>query len=125
WQIQIPTFIFYTAALAGLIIFGVQHNENNASYQLMHIDELIKEEDYEAVVESATKGLENPDDLEAHLLYQRSYAYVDLNKYDLFLSDLEISIEFEDSLPEGYENLAELYNYGGEPDQVVEVIRQS
>src|SRR5690625_6447818 len=89
WQIQIPAFIFYTAALAGLIIFGVQYNENNASYQLMHIDESIKEEDYEAVVESATKGLENPDDLEAHLLFQRSYAYIELNKYDLALSDLD------------------------------------
>lgn len=125
WQIQIPAFIFYTAVLAGLIIFGVQHNENNASYQLMHIDELIKEEDYEAVVESATKGLENPDNLEAHLLFQRSYAYIELNKYDLALSDLERSIHFEDTLPEAYYNLALLYNDDGEPEKAEEAIRQA
>src|SRR5690625_3872977 len=91
----------------------------------MHIDELIKEEDYDAVVESATKGLEHTDDLEVQLLFQRSYAYIELNKHDLALSDLEKSVQFEDALPEAYYNLSLLYNDGGELEKAEEAIRQA
>lgn len=125
WLIQFPALVLYTAAISGLLIFGIQHNEHNASYQLMYIDELIKEEDYEGVVESATKGLENPGEVETQLLFQRSYAYLELNKYDLALVDLEKSIQFEDALPEAYYNLALLYNDNGESDKAEEAIRQA
>lgn len=123
--IQISAFIIYGALIVGLIIFGVQNNEDKASYQLMSIDELIKKGDYESVVNSATKGLENPDDLEPDLLFQRSYAYIELNKIDLALTDLEKSIQSDDPLPEAYYNLALLYNDAGEQEKAEKMVKKA
>src|SRR5699024_901975 len=68
-------------------------------------------DNYEQVAEEAPEALENPSALEAPLLFQRCYAYIELDDLDLAIKDLEKSIQItdEEPLPESYYNLALLY----------------
>ncbi|GGA68401.1 rhomboid family intramembrane serine protease [Ornithinibacillus halotolerans] len=102
----------YLIVVGWMFLFGVDNNEANATYQLMKIDQLLPDEKYEEVIDSATKGLENPEDVEALLLFQRSYAYIQLNELEKAIEDLEACIKvMEDpkELPQAYFNLSILY----------------
>ncbi len=115
--IQILALGLYLAVIMAAFLYGFQQNENSASYQLMKIETFIQEEQYEEIIESATKGLENPENLEAILLFQRAYAYIHLNELKLAMEDLEQSIDVLDKpedLPEAYYNLAIIYYETGD-----------
>ncbi|WP_047984131.1 rhomboid family intramembrane serine protease [Ornithinibacillus californiensis] len=115
--VQVVSLIVYFVLANGLYTFAIQYNNADASYHLMNIDRLLLEERYEEVVESASKGLEDPDDMEAILLFQRSYAYIQLNEIELAVVDLEQCIqvlENPNELPEAFYNLAILYHELGD-----------
>lgn len=115
--LQALAVILYAIAVYSVFLFGMTNNEANPTYHLMNIETLLKEDRYEEVIDSASKGLENPEDYEALLLFQRSYAYIKLEQINEAISDLEKSIEvMEDpeDLPESYYNLALLYQEIGD-----------
>ncbi|WP_099158506.1 rhomboid family intramembrane serine protease [Virgibacillus ndiopensis] len=122
---QICAFVLYVLITGGLIIFGVHNNINSANYQLVKIDELLQQENYEGVVERATKGLEHPEELEAQLLFQRSYAYIELNKTNLAIEDLEHVVEIKNDMPEAYYNLAILYSNRGDKQLAKEAVEKA
>ncbi|TQS74547.1 rhomboid family intramembrane serine protease [Ornithinibacillus gellani] len=121
---QATAILIYVLASIGLIYFGIENNENNAAYQLAHIEELVQENEYEEIIDRATKALENPGDFESVLLFQRSYAYIGMEKYDLAIKDLEQSIAL-DELPEAYFNLAILYQDTGETEKADQAVRKA
>src|SRR5699024_12034959 len=101
---QVLAFFLNIILITSLIIFRSQNNSNDPTYQLSRIDQLLEEDNYEQVVEDATEALENPSALEAPLLFQRSYAYIELDELDLAIKDLEKSIQLtdEEPLPESF-----------------------
>lgn len=117
---QLLSFITYILLSVGLVMFGLQNNENHLSYQLMKIEEHIESEDYEAVVSSATKALEKPGEYEAELLFQRSVAYINLYEDHLATEDLEGIVAIKDDFPEAFYNLAILYYTDGVMDKAEE-----
>lgn len=121
-RIQLLAFIVYLIMISGLVAFGVQNNVNSQSYQLMKMEELLMEDNYEEVVNIATHALELSGDIEATILFQRSYAYIEMNQIDQAIEDLENSIEYDDALPEAYYNLALLYYNMGESDKAEEMV---
>src|SRR5699024_1682040 len=60
-------------------------------------------------MELATKALEDPEEFEAELLFQRAYAYIELGETIKAISDLEKSIQINPDFPEAHYNLSILY----------------
>ncbi|WP_188453656.1 rhomboid family protein [Virgibacillus oceani] len=121
---QLGAFILYVLIIGGLSLFGVQNNINSANYQLIKIDEMLQQENYEEIINSATKGLEHPGELEGRLLFQRSYAYIELGKAELATKDLERVVKLED-MPEAYYNLAILYSERGDEQLAAEAAEKA
>ncbi|MEC5422251.1 rhomboid family intramembrane serine protease [Virgibacillus sp. C22-A2] len=122
---QFLALIIYLSIICGLVAFGTFNNENSQSYQLMKMEGLIKEEKYEDVVELASAALDNSDKLDAPILFQRSYAYIELNQIDLAIEDLEKSIQLDGSMPEAHYNLALLYYSEGKLNDAEKAISQA
>ncbi|MBY7143372.1 rhomboid family intramembrane serine protease [Virgibacillus sp. NKC19-3] len=122
-RIQFLAFIVYLLMTYGLVAFGLQHNVNSQSYQLMKIEELLMEDNYEGVIDIADHALELSGDLEATILFQRSYAYIEMNQVDQAIEDLENSIKYDDALPQAYQNLALLYYNKGEEEKAEEMVQ--
>lgn len=122
---QISALIIYLILITFLVYFGIQQNKEDATYRLAQIDELMKDQDYEQVIQIATKSLENTDELSAPLLFQRSYAYIELDKIDLAINDLEKSIKLEKDRPESFYNLAILYEDQGKNVKAQEAIKEA
>lgn len=89
---QAAAFLLYCVFISGLILLGIRSSESDVSYQLMRMDTFFENGNYEFVAEATSKGLENPGGLEAQLLFQRSFAYIKLDKSDLALAELEQSM---------------------------------
>lgn len=106
---QLLAMLIYGLIVGGLITIGIQNNHENATFLLMQSEEQIREGNYERAVQYAADGLEDPNDLEAELLFQRAYAYIKLHEHDLALNDLEKSVAVKDTIPEAHFNLALLY----------------
>lgn len=120
-------FVLYIILLTGLTLYGIQNNMNDPSYRLSQIDQLLEENEFEQVVATATETLENPGEYEAPLLFQRSYAYIELNRVELAINDLEKSIRLDENnpIPEAYYNLALLYQETGEVTKAEEAITKA
>ncbi|HLR62403.1 MAG TPA: rhomboid family intramembrane serine protease [Lentibacillus sp.] len=127
--IQLSAVILYMLIVPALVVCGVDHNKNSPSYLLMKAEQLISEEQYEEVVDVATKGLQTSnqieDELESHLLFQRSYAYIELNSIDQAITDLEKSVELNDKFSRAHYNLAVLYGNNGVKDKAVKHINKA
>lgn len=125
--VQGLSLLIYLSLMVAVLPYGIEHNEQDATYQLMNIDILLQEERYEEVVEGATKGLENTEELAGLLLFQRSYAYIQLNELEKAIQDLEQCIQVikdPKELPEAYYNLALLYQETGDK-RAEDLIRQA
>lgn len=123
--IQAAIAILTGVLFIGLTYYGVGANENSQSFQLMKIQELLQDSDYEEVVKTATNALALDGDLESAILFQRSYALIELGHYDEALIDLEKSVSYPDPLPEAYYNLALLYEMNGQHREAVEAVEQA
>lgn len=122
---QLGAFICYLIIVWGLVVFGIQHTANSAMYQLTKIEDLLEEDNYQEVVNVATKGLEDPDDLSSSLLFQRSYAYIELDKTTLAIKDLEKIVGMDSDMPEAYYNLAMLYFNQGDNQKAVKSVKKA
>ncbi|GAB4073447.1 rhomboid protease YqgP [Barrientosiimonas marina] len=114
WIVQISFLLIYVLIIGGLVNYGIDHNKNDPSYQLMQSQQLVSDGQYEKAADLATSGLEKSDnldtELESHLLFQRSFAYIQLNQINQAKTDLEKSVKLNDSFAQAHYNLAILYN---------------
>jgi len=118
---QTAAAVMYLAVVVGLILFGIYNSANSQLHHLMEVEELIGSGEYEEVIEVATEALELNGNLQGLLLFQRAYAYIELNELDLAIQDLEESINHEE-IPEAYYNLALLYENTDELEKAEEMI---
>ncbi|MBP2078191.1 rhomboid family intramembrane serine protease [Oceanobacillus polygoni] len=118
-------FIAYAILIVGLVIFGLNSNMNNQSYYLIQIEQLLLDNQFEEVVPVATDALEIDGDMQGLILFQRSYAYIELNELELAIEDLEQSILHEPVLPEAFYNLALLYDSSGQLEKAKEMITKA
>src|SRR5690625_2764443 len=109
--------VAYLIIISILVVFGINANENDPLYLLMQTEENNNDEKYELAIETATEGLDSSSDVEASLLFQRAYAYGELDEPDLAQADLEKSVEIESHFPEAYHNLAIIYYEKNDIDQ--------
>lgn len=123
--IQFSALIIYLLLLSGLFLFGINSTTNTVTYHLIKIEEYIEEKDYEMVISQATESLEDPGEFSAELLFQRSIAYIELNKSDLAINDLERSLEIKSDFPEVHHNLALLYYAQGEQEKAEEMAEKA
>ncbi|WP_010530992.1 rhomboid family intramembrane serine protease [Lentibacillus jeotgali] len=127
--IQLAAVILYMLIVLGLVIYGMDHNKSSPSYLLMKTEQLIMDEQYEDAVSTAAKGLQSSgqieDELESHLLFQRSYAYIQLNSIDKAITDLEKSVELNSSFSRAHYNLAILYGNNGAEEKASTHIKKA
>lgn len=123
--LQITALFLFIFLQIGFMMYGVQTTEASPVYQLMEIEELIPQEEYEVVIEKATKALENPEDFEAEILFHRSYAYIHLDELDLAIDDLESSVKINEQLHQSFYNLAKLYELTGKNEQAKKAIKEA
>src|SRR5699024_8954746 len=109
--------VAYLIIISILVVFGINANENDPLYILMQTEENNNDEKYELAIETATEELDSSSDVEASLLFQRAYAYGELDEPDLAQADLEKSVEIESHFPEAYHNLAIIYYEKNDIDQ--------
>ncbi|WP_067730420.1 rhomboid family intramembrane serine protease [Oceanobacillus damuensis] len=121
-KLQSAAALLYVLLIGSLAVFGINNNLNSQAYQLMQMEELLMEERFEEVVSLASEALDLEGDLQGAILFQRSYAYIELNEIDLAIVDLEQSIETEPLLPNAYYNLALLYYNNGRVEDAAEMI---
>ncbi|SES83733.1 rhomboid protease GluP [Oceanobacillus limi] len=112
--VSFSSIILYILLLLGFGVYGYSIHINSSEYQLTIIEELLEKQDYEAVIEQASIGLENNDNYQPLFLFQRSYAYIALKENEQAITDLENSIQHQqkssEKIPEAYYNLALLYH---------------
>jgi len=131
WRKQVPALFVYLLMVAALIGFGIEHNESNQGYYLMKMEESIMEHNYEEVIEIGTEALEMEGNMEVPILFQRSYAYIEMGEYDLAIKDLEQNITFQEEdaeapeMPEAYYNLALLYYEMNRVEEAEEAIESA
>jgi len=124
-SIQLLSLFLYLLLFSGLFIFGMNSTENRVTYHLNQIENFIKEGNYESVISQATEALEDPGQFSAEILFQRSIAYIELNKNDLAIEDLENSLLENSDFPEVYHNLALLYYAAGEQEKAEEMVTKA
>lgn len=125
YPVQFLAFTIYLALLFGLVVYGTHNNMNSDAYQLMKMDDLMELGEYEEVVKLANDALDKPGELESHLLFQRSYAYIELNQIDPAIKDLEKVTRINDEMPEALYNLALLYHNTGQESNAVDKIKKA
>ncbi|MCF3941773.1 rhomboid family intramembrane serine protease [Oceanobacillus alkalisoli] len=125
-----PVFQFAAAISTAIFFFavtyyGVHANESSETFRLMQIQEHLNQHEYDEVVTVATEALALEGDMESSLLFQRSYANIELGNYEEALRDLEKSVTLQEPLPEAYYNLAILYDMDGEVEKSIQAIEQA
>jgi rhomboid protease GluP len=125
YLLQFIALIVYVVLIIGTGIFGVHNNLNSVTYQLTKIEELNNQAEFEEAVEVATTALKNPGELEAYILFQRSFAYIQLNDIDSAINDLEKAITLDDTIAEAHYNLALLYHNTGQESKAKESVEEA
>lgn len=123
YSLQFSALVVFIALIIGIGIYGVHNNVNSDAYQLSKIEELNEQENYDQAIDIATDALENAGELESYILFQRSFAYIQLNKEDAAIEDLEKSIALDNTIPESYHNIALLYYNSGQQTEAEDSIK--
>ncbi|GAA0602446.1 rhomboid protease YqgP [Virgibacillus siamensis] len=124
-RVQLPAFILYAVIIFFLITFGIRNNLQNPSYQLMKTEQLAKSNQFEKMVETATEGLEYESDIKDKLLFQRSYAYLQLNKAQLAKEDLKQAVSLNEDYMRAHYNLAIIYYHNNNLSKAKEHITKA
>ncbi|MFC0299731.1 rhomboid family intramembrane serine protease [Virgibacillus soli] len=124
WQTQMLAIVVYAFIISGLGYYGIDKTLQSAPYQWEKVTTLIQSEQYDEVIRVTTEALNHdPGDLKAPLLFQRSYAYIKLQKETQAIEDLEYTVKVDPSMPEAYYNLALLYYDQGHIEQAKDAIK--
>ncbi|WP_174613806.1 rhomboid family intramembrane serine protease [Virgibacillus ihumii] len=107
--VQLPAFILYAVIIFLLIIFGVRNNLHDPVYLLMKTEQLVQNKQFNQTIDVATKGLAYESNVKDQLLFQRSYAYIQLNKIERAKKDLKLAVSIDEDYIRAHYNLAIIY----------------
>lgn len=122
---QVGASLLYLVLIASLVTYGYQANLTNNVVHLSKIEDRIAEEDYEEVIDLANEALAQSTHYNKEILFNRSYAYIELNKWDEAIADLEEVIEIDDQFAEAHYNLALVYLETGETEEARDRVEQA
>lgn len=108
-KLQSLAIVAYVTCLLMIGYYGVNENMNSPHLSLVMMEEHNLNEQYDEVIDRATKALEDPGEYEAEILFQRAYAHIKLSDTNSALSDLEKSVDINPDIAETHYNLALLY----------------
>ncbi|MFC7320882.1 rhomboid family intramembrane serine protease [Halobacillus campisalis] len=100
--------LIYIALVSLMAAIGIRNDEGGdyAAAQLQISQELIQQEEYDRAIEVTTTAVTNPDEYEAELLFNRSYAYSRVDELAFAKADLERVVELQPGMAEAHYNLA-------------------
>lgn len=109
-------FSLVTYIILVLIIgfYGVNTHTESPELNLIVIEELNINEQYEEAAEKASTALQDSNEFEAEILFQRAYSYIQLGQIKQAITDLEKSIDIDPEIAEAHYNLAILYYEEGQ-----------
>lgn len=125
FKLQLLALIAYGFLLFGLVVYGINATNNSVAYQVVLVEEAIIDEDFDTVIDITTDALEKESELDAELLFQRSYAYIHLSNSDAAIIDLERSVEIKKNYAEAYHNLALLYSEKGKDKKAIDAAEKA
>ncbi|UOQ47450.1 rhomboid family intramembrane serine protease [Gracilibacillus caseinilyticus] len=116
-------FCAYLVYSVGLLFYGIQNDQvqYNETVQLQHIQQLIEEERYQQVTESASKSLPYAEYYQAELLFYRSFANIQLAEYDQAEQDLEVAVDKKPDFKEALYNLALIYQQEEKMEEALKI----
>lgn len=124
-NVQLLGILIYAALIGGLLYVGVDNNNNSQLNAAVKIEEMMAKGEYEEIIVAATDALDKEGDLEAQILFYRSYAHIELGNTDEAIHDLEKSLEYEKDMAEAHYNLAYLHYNSGSLDKASEHVRKA
>ncbi|SHN11861.1 rhomboid family intramembrane serine protease [Gracilibacillus kekensis] len=106
--IAIIAYLFY---VLGLLAFGLSNDEVqfNETLQLQRIQELLDDQEYQAIKVIVNESMPYADDFSAELLFYRSIANIRQESFDLAQEDLEKAVSQKPDFEEAWYNLALVY----------------
>ncbi len=121
-KVQLLSLAIYILAAIGMVWGGTaQYSQSEqAGVQVQYTQELIKDQQYDQVIHTATNALKFPGSYEAELLFNRSYAYTQKGKLDKAKQDLEKAVQVKPDMAEAHFNLALIYQKKGRLNQAKE-----
>ncbi len=121
--IAVVIFVFY---VFGLLAYGLTNDEvqYNETLQIQRVQQLVEAEQYNEVTEIVTETLPYADQLEAELLFYRSFANIHLESFDQAKRDLEKAVEQKSEFEEAWYNLALLYQQEDEYNKAMHATEQ-
>nr|WP_281374228.1 rhomboid family intramembrane serine protease [Halobacillus locisalis] len=119
---QLLAFAFYLVAIMAMAWLGVQStfNENQTLEQVKESQELNQTGDFDEVIRLTTEALEENGNFEAPLLFNRSYAYMQVGDTKGAKEDLLRVVDQSPDMAEAHYNLAVLYQQEGELEKAAD-----
>ncbi|MGN8645479.1 rhomboid family intramembrane serine protease [Gracilibacillus sp. HCP3S3_G5_1] len=119
--IAVVMYIFY---IFGLLAYGLTNDEVqfDEALQIQRVQQLLQEEQYNEVAEIVTKTLPYAENLQAELLFYRSFANIHLEVFEQARSDLEKAVEQKSDFEEAWYNLALLYEQENEREKAISAV---
>ncbi|WP_080874610.1 rhomboid family intramembrane serine protease [Oceanobacillus timonensis] len=121
---QLFAWTGFVILCVGLLIYGWSFNASSPEMKLMEAETELEEENFSEVISITTEALTETDDetLIPYFLFHRSYAYIQEIEFDKAVEDLEDAIQYDEKVPEMYNNLAILYAEQGANEAEIEAI---
>ncbi|RCW65370.1 rhomboid family protein [Saliterribacillus persicus] len=124
---QTIMLVFLVTLGIGLLVFGV--NNDQVQYQehiqLQWTQDNINKGNNQKAIDAVTKTLPYADEFEAELLFYRSYAYLQIEEYELARGDLLEVISIKNNFPEAHYNLALIYKERGDRKEAIQQIEMA
>lgn len=125
--IQSLGFVLVLCSTLGLTFYGLQNESVHYDESIItqRAQNYIEDERYKETIDVVTNGLAYADDFNAELLFFRSYAYLQLQKYQNARQDLEEAIKMKPNFEEALYNLALTYRQMGQTEEALQTIKKA
>ncbi|MGP4042354.1 rhomboid family intramembrane serine protease [Gracilibacillus sp. D59] len=119
---QLIAVVLYVFYIFGLLAYGLTNDEvqYDETLQIQRVQQLLEDEQYSEVTEIVSETLPHADQLEAELLFYRSFAHIHIESFDQAKKDLENAVEIKADFEEAWYNLALLYQQEHEFDKAMD-----
>ena len=124
---QLGAIIAFLILCAGLLMYGIDNNASSLEFKLIEVEEKLSDNQFEEAIAISTDAINelesnNDNELMPYFLFHRSYAYIQQEEIELAQADLEESLEYDETIPEAYNNLTIIYANNFEFEKAMEVI---
>ncbi|WP_194841324.1 rhomboid family intramembrane serine protease [Salinibacillus xinjiangensis] len=125
--IQLSSFVLYAVAMVGLMFYGIEQSDTSNSPQTAAVlaQEYLEEERYDEAIDLLSVAIQENENKNELLYFNRSVAYYYTNNMDNARSDLETVIEINPEFAEAHYNLALVYSNLDLYDQAYEHAEQA